>query len=199
MSKGEYFLDVSNWQPADLTDLVAKTGVHKSIIKVSEYEDTVLNQNREAQASTSRPIGFYHFARFRNSSSEADREINYFLANIPQGHKGVYGVVDYEADILPDSDNNTEAILVAMDKIAKAGYEPLLYISYDFYQNGAWDKSKITNKYPNSLWVARYRDLNPIEYPDNDWQPQGDNIVAWQFTSNYKGLNVDCSIWLGGD
>lgn len=195
MSKGEFFIDVSNWQAADLTQLTDQIGVKKAIIKVSEYED-LLNKSKDSQTATVEPVGFYHFARFRNAIDEAERETKHFLDNIPDGHKGLYGVLDYEADIMEDTAGNTAAILKSLDMIADTGYIPLLYIGYDFYKNGAWNRDEVAAKYPNVFWVASYRDLDPIDEPDYNWVPQGDNIIAWQFTPKYKGHNLDCSVWL---
>ena len=70
MKKNDYFIDVSSYQPADLTAICQSAGTRKTIIKVSEGTG-YLSPNRFTQAQTSEPIGYYHFARFGGNVSQA--------------------------------------------------------------------------------------------------------------------------------
>ena len=82
MKKNDYFIDVSSYQSADLTAICQAAGTRKTIIKVSEGTG-YLSPARFTQASTSEPVGYYHFARFGGNVSQAVAEANYFLANLP--------------------------------------------------------------------------------------------------------------------
>ena len=78
MKKNDYFIDVSSYQPADLRGTCLAVGTDNTIIKVSEHT-SYLNPNKDTQADTSNPIGYYHFARFGGDVNQAIAEAHYFL------------------------------------------------------------------------------------------------------------------------
>ena len=172
MKKNDYFIDVSSYQPADLTSICQAAGTRKTIIKVSEGTG-YLSPNRFTQAQTSEPIGYYHFARFGGNVSQAVAEANYFLANLPT--QVPYLVCDYEDGASTSKQANTDAVLAFMDKCAQAGYKPIYY-SYKPYTLANVDYQQILAKYPNSLWIAAYPNYNVT--PDPIWEifPSMDGI-----------------------
>lgn len=195
MKKNDYFIDVSSYQPADLTSICQAAGTRKTIIKVSEGTG-YLSPNRFTQAQTSEPIGYYHFARFGGNSVQAVAEANYFLANLPT--KVPYLVCDYEDGASGDKQANTDAILAFMDKCAQAGYKPIYY-SYKPYTLANVDYQQILAKYPNSLWIAAYPNYNVT--PDPVWEifPSMDGIRWWQFTSTGIAGGLDKNVVLLDD
>lgn len=84
-----------------------------------------------------------------------------------------------------------------MDTVAGAGYNPLLYSGASLLKNNV-DTARIIAKYPNSLWVAAYPLGNGVAVtePDFGYFPSIDGVGIWQFTDNWKGLNVDGNISL---
>ncbi|MCD0114706.1 lysin, partial [Streptococcus agalactiae] len=82
LNKGDYFIDVSAYQQADLTTTCQQAGTTKTIIKVSESL-AWLSDRHQQQANTSDPIGYYHFGRFGGDSALAQREADLFLSNLP--------------------------------------------------------------------------------------------------------------------
>ena len=196
MKKNDYFLDVSGYQPADLTGTCAAAGTNKTIIKVSESTN-YLNSFRFTQAQTSDPIGYYHFARFGGSSAQANAEAYYFLSNLPTTN-APYLVVDYEDSASADKQANTNAVITFMDRIAEAGYKPIYY-SYKPYTLSNVYYDQIIAKYPNSLWIAAYPNYNVT--PDPVWSvfPSLEGIRWWQFTSTAIAGGLDKNVVLMDD
>ena len=195
MKKNDYFIDVSSYQPADLTSICQAAGTRKTIIKVSEGTG-YLSPNRFTQAQTSEPVGYYHFARFGGNVSQAVAEANCFLANLPT--KVPYLVCDYEDGASTSKQANTNAVLAFMDKCAQAGYKPIYY-SYKPYTLANVDYQQILAKYPNSLWIAAYPNYNVT--PDPVWEifPSMDGIRWWQFTSTGIAGGLDKNVVLLDD
>lgn len=195
LKKDDYFIDVSSYQSADLTAICQAAGTRKTIIKVSEGTG-YLSPARFTQASTSEPIGYYHFARFGGNVSQAVAEANYFLANLPT--KVPYLVCDYEDGASGSKQANTDAVLAFMDKCAQAGYKPIYY-SYKPYTLANVDYHQILAKYPNSLWIAAYPNYNVT--PDPVWEifPSMDGIRWWQFTSTGIAGGLDKNVVLLDD
>lgn len=195
MKKNDYFIDVSSYQSADLTAICQAAGTNKTIIKVSEGT-SYLSPNRFTQASTSEPIGYYHFARFGGNVSQAVAEANYLLANLPT--EVPYLVCDYEDDASSSKQANTDAILAFMDRCASTGYKPIYY-SYKPYTLANVDYHQILAKYPDSLWIAAYPNYNVTPYPVWSVFPSMDGIRWWQFTSTAIPEGLDKNIVLLDD
>ena len=195
MKKNDYFIDVSSYQPADLTAICQAAGTRKTIIKVSEGTG-YLSPNRFTQTQTSEPVGYYHFARFGGNVSQAVAEANYFLANIPT--KVSYLVCDYEDGASTSKQANTDAVLAFMDRCAQAGYKPIYY-SYKPYTLKNIDYQQIIAKYPNSLWIAAYPNYNVTTDPVWSIFPSMDGIRWWQFTSTGIAGGLDKNVVLLDD
>lgn len=190
LAKGDYFLDVSAYQPADLTDICNQAGTKNTIIKVTEG-DTWLSPVATQQTNTSNCIGYYHFARFGGDVNEAIKEANYFISNLPSRPR--YLVCDYEDSASGNQQANTNAVLAFMDKCKEAGFEPIYY-SYKPYTLANIYVDQITSKYPNSLWIAGYPDYEVR--PDPYWgvYPDMEHIRWWQFTSTAIAGGLDKNV-----
>lgn len=198
MKKNDYFLDVSGWQSPDLTPYIESSGTSKTIIKVTEATYFV-NQYAQAQADTSTPVGYYHFARFGGNIQQAEAEAIWFLNHLPS--KDVpYLVLDYEEDASPDIQENTSAIIHFMDILALHGYKPIYY-SYKPYTLSHVAIDQVTAKYPNSLWIGAYADYQVRPTPEGIWDffPTMEHVRWWQFTSTAITGGLDKSIVLLDD
>lgn len=84
-----------------------------------------------------------------------------------------------------------------MDTVASAGYKPLLYSGKEILTKRV-DVKKVTDKYGTCLWIASYEYKSGIrlDSPDFGYFPSMDNVAIWQFTDNWRGLNVDGNISL---
>ena len=120
--------------------------------------------------------------------------LDYFLPKILTP-KGSIVALDYEDGASSSMAANTDAILYGMRRIAQAGYTPMYY-SYKPYTLAHVDYQRILKEFPNSLWIAAYRDYLPTTKPDYGYFPSMDGVAIWQYTSAFglsQGLdgNID--------
>ena len=190
LSKGDYFIDVSAYQAADLTSICQAAGTNNTIIKVSEgvgWLSPVMTQ----QTNTSNCIGYYHFARFGGDVGTAQAEANYFVSNLPSRPR--YLVCDYEDGASGDKQANTNAVIAFMDACKASGFEPIYY-SYKPYTLANVYVEQITAKYPNSLWIAAYPDYEVRSEPYWGVYPDMDHTRWWQFTSTGLAGGLDKNV-----
>lgn len=194
-----YGIDEASYQSTNITDY---PGAKFTIVKTTEGLD-YQNPKARAQIASAKnagiPVGGYHYARFSADSSVAVQEGNYAVENakgmgIPLG--SIYAC-DWESGsgnhVDRGADASANAILAFMDTIAKAGYKPLLYSGKELLTKNINTK-KITDKYGDCLWVAYYKTSGREDVADFNWFPSMDHVVIWQFTQNWKGMNVDANI-----
>lgn len=122
--------------------------------------------------------------------------MDYFLPRI-QTPKGSIIALDYEDGASCDQSANTDAILYGMNRIKQAGYTPVYY-SYKPYTLAHVDYKRILAEFPNSLWIAAYKDYNVTTVPDYAYFPSMDGVAQWQFTSMYKAGGLDGNVDLLG-
>ena len=195
MNKGDYFIDVSAYQAADLTGICQAAGTGNTIIKVSEgvgWLSPVMAQ----QTNTSNCIGYYHFARFGGDVGTAISEANYFVSNLPSRPR--YLVCDYEDGASGDKQANTNAVLAFMDICKSNGFEPIYY-SYKPYTLANVYVDQITAKYPNSLWIAAYPNYDVTPHPVWEIYPNMSHTKWWQFTSTGISGGLDKNVVIVGD
>lgn len=190
LSKGDYFIDVSAYQAADLTGVCQAAGTNNTIIKVSEGAGW-LSPVMAQQTNTSNCIGYYHFARFGGDVGTAQAEANYFVSNLPSRPR--YLVCDYEDGASGDKQANTNAVLAFMDVCKANGFEPIYY-SYKPYTLTNVYVEQITAKYPNSLWIAAYPDYEVRSEPYWGVYPDMDHTRWWQFTSTGLAGGLDKNV-----
>lgn len=194
LNKNDIIIDVSGWQSSDLRGLLDSAGTNKTFIKATEGQSYV-NQSSYNQYNTSDCYGFYHFARFGGNVGLAEVEAQHFINTAKSIGNATFAILDYEDDASGSVQANTSACLRFMDLTAQAGYKPLIY-SYRPYFDTYLDINTIVQHYPESVWVAGYATMGPCYEADFNWLPHVTNPVIWQFTSNYKGMNIDASIVL---
>lgn len=194
-------IDVASYQSADLS-AHARSGAKFAIVKVSEGT-SYRNPKARAQVASARaknmmPMG-YHFATFSANSAAAKREANYAVASAKAVGlaPGSYLACDYESG---DGNNinmgkgvTANAIIAFMQQVKAAGYKPLLYASSSVLRNNI-NTNAVINQFPNSLWVASYAVAGRIDKPNFSYFPSMKGVSIWQFTDNWRGLNVDGNI-----
>lgn len=195
MKKGDYFIDVSAYQSADLTGICQASGTRNTIIKVSEGVGW-LSPVASQQTSTSNCIGYYHFARFGGDVVTAQAEANYFISNLPSHPR--YLVCDYEDGASGDKQANTNAVLAFMDVCKANGFEPIYY-SYKPYTLANVYVDQITARYPNSLWIAAYPNYDVTPHPVWEIYPNMSHTKWWQFTSTGIAGGLDKNVVIVGD
>ena len=195
MKKDDYFIDVSAYQPGDLTDICNASGTRNTIIKVSEGVGW-LSPVATQQTNTSNCVGYYHFARFGGDVGLAQAEADFFINNLPS--KPRYLVCDYEDSASGNVQANTDAVIAFMDKCKQAGFEPVYY-SYKPYTLANVYIDQVTAKYPNSLWIAGYPNYEVTPEPYWGVYPSMEHMRWWQFTSTGIAGGLDKNIVLIDD
>lgn len=200
VAKRSYGVDVSSHNSGNYS------GSKFAVVKVSEGLD-YRNPKAQSQVSTARANSMlpmaYHYARFSGNSNVAIQEGNYAVisAKAVGLEAGTYLACDYEQgsgnETRGDRETNTTAILSFLDTIVGAGYKPLLY-SGAYLMRDKINTSRILAKYPNCLWVAAYPSGNgtAVSEPNFGYFPSMNGVAIWQFTDNWRGLNVDGNISL---
>lgn len=122
--------------------------------------------------------------------------MDYFLPRI-QTPKGSIVALDYEDGASASVSANTDAILYGMRRVKQSGYTPVYY-SYKPYTLSHVDYKRILAEFPNSLWIAAYKDYAVTTSPDYSYFPSLDGIAEWQFTSMYKAGGLDGNVDLLG-
>jgi GH25 family lysozyme M1 (1,4-beta-N-acetylmuramidase) len=194
-----YGIDEASYQSTNIADY---PGAKFTIVKTTEGLDYQNPKARTQIASAKNagiPVGGYHYARFSADSNQAVQEGNYAVENaksmgIPVG--SIYAC-DWESGsgnhVDRGADASTNAILAFMDTVARAGYKPLLYSGKELLTKNINTK-KVTDKYGDCLWVAYYKTSGREDVADFNWFPSMDHVAIWQFTQNWKGMNVDGNI-----
>lgn len=194
-------IDVASYQSADLS-AHARSGAKFAVVKVSEgtsYRNPkASSQIASARTQNMMPMG-YHFATFSANSAAAKREANYAIASAKAVGlaPGSYLACDYESG---DGNNinmgkgvTANAIIAFMQQVKSAGYKPLLYASSSVLRNNI-NTNAVVNQFPNCLWVASYAISGRIDKPNFSYFPSMKGVSIWQFTDNWRGLNVDGNI-----
>lgn len=203
VEKRSYGVDVSSHNGNDLLE-IARSGAKFVIVKTSEGLD-YRNPKAQAQINSAKNNGMmvsgYHYARFSNNTNVAVQEGNYAVssAKLVGIEPGSYLACDYEQgsgnETGGNREDNTTAILKFLDTIVSAGYKPFLYSGKALLENNI-DTKRITDKYGDCLWVAYYKVEGRQDTADFNWFPSMDHVAIWQFTQNWKGMNVDGNISL---
>lgn len=178
-------IDVSTHQGDIDWKKVRASGVDFAMIKATQgrgegadtkgyrkFRDSRFVANITGAAANGIACGVYHYFTAKNPI-EAREEAAYFLATIAP-HKDkikLWAAVDVESSMwLADIDKPalTNAVREFMDKVAEAGYKPMLYTNLDFlyyrYEPGAFADADI--------WLACWRPNKPTTIP---------NVRIWQY------------------
>ena len=198
--KRSYGVDLASYQSTS----VSYTGAKFAIVKLTQGTD-YLNPKASAQIKSAKAngllVGGYFYANHGNSVSRARSEAKYAVAKakalgIPIGS---YIADDFEQgngnNVNGSASANTNAILAAMQEIKSAGYQPLIY-SGAYVLRNRMSISRIVKSFGTCLWVASYKISGRQDYADFNYFPSMDGVAIWQFTDNYRSLNVDGNIAL---
>ena len=194
-----YGIDEASYQSENIASY---PGSKFAIVKTTEglsYQNPKARAQIASAKNEGVPVGGYHYARFSADSNQAVKEANYAVENaksmgIPVG--SIYAC-DWESGsgnhVDRGADASANAILAFMDTVAQAGYKPFLYSGKALLENNI-DTKRITDKYGDCLWVAYYKVEGRQDTTDFNWFPSMDHVAIWQFTQNWKGMNVDGNI-----
>lgn len=200
VSKRSYGVDVASYQ----STTVNYSGAKFAFVKLTEGTGYV-NPKAEAQIKSAKDHGLmvmgYFYANHSASVSKAKAEAKYAVSKakaygIPVGS---YLADDWEQgsgnSVNGGTSANTDAVLAAMQVIKGAGYKPLVYSGAYVLRNRI-SISRVTKSFGTCLWVASYKVSGRQDYADFNYFPSMDGVAIWQFTDNYRGLDVDGNITL---
>lgn len=200
ISKKSYGIDVAKYQLASLTGY-ADAGAKFAIVQVS-VSNTIVAPKAKAQIASAKANGMeamgYFYGCFGHSVSQASSEAHFAVKNaknigLP---KGSYLGVDWEKtdnNTNGNASQNTAAIIQAMKVIYEADYIPLLYSGADLLKNKI-NTEQIIKQFGTCLWVASYPVSGRVDTANFNYFPSMDGVAIWQFTDNWRGLNVDGNI-----
>ena len=126
----------------------------------------------------------------------AKKCMDYFLPRVQTPKKSIVAL-DYEDGASASVSANTDAILYGMRRVKQSGYTPVYY-SYKPYTLSHVDYKRILAEFPNSLWIAAYKDYSITTTPDYAYFPSMDGVAQWQFTSMYRAGGLDGNVDLMG-
>lgn len=177
------FADVASYQPSDVT-YIANLGAAGIIIKVTEgtyYKNNKAAAQIRSALKAGLQIHLYHYAKYQ-TKQQAIAEADYFSNFAKElGFTGDCVMVADVEDQTISSSTVYQNTVVFLDRLKALGWSVALYSMASWF----WAKKLPTN-YP--LWVANY----------GVSQPGVNNVAAWQYTSNYNGMNLDMSYDFAG-
>ena len=201
MSSKTYGVDVASYQSTDLS-AYSKAGASFAIVKLTEGTD-YLNPKASKQVDSSRASHLYthayHFAHFGSSVAQAKKEAAYFIkvAKFQKISQKRMLWLDWESGsgniVTGEKAANTTAILAFMQAVKAAGWRPGLYSGASLMR-AAIDTKQVVKKFGTCLWVASYPTMSAISTADFGYFPSMDGVAIWQFTRNWKGLDVDGNV-----
>lgn len=165
-------IDVSNWQPQNITALVDYDFV---IIKATEgtnYVSPACDAQYQAAKKRGKLVGVYHFA----SGLDPVAEANFFVDNV-QGYLGeAVLVLDWEANAVSKGADYVRKFCNQVK--ARTNVPPIIYGSASPLQ--AHGIPAVAQEVNSGLWVAAYPNSNATGYRD---EPQLLGSVIRQYAS----------------
>lgn len=191
----EIVLDLASYQANMTTQQIKETGATTAIIKLTEgtgYTNPYISsQIEKCKKAGVKNIHFYHFQR-GVTPYQLQSEANFAVNTAKHfGYKGSYIFLDAE---LTNAVPSTQAVGEFYKTVRQAGYKAGFYTYQFMYPY--FSKSVFTGS--DGVWAAAYPLGNRATWskPNMSYFPSQDNVLAWQFTDNWQGKNVDSSITL---
>lgn len=191
----EIVLDLASYQANMTTQQIKDTGATTAIVKLTEgtgYTNPYISsQIEKCKKAGVKNIHFYHFQR-GVTPYQLQSEANFAVNTAKRfGYKGSYIFLDAE---LTNAVPSTQAVGEFYKTVRQAGYKAGFYTYQFMYPY--FSKSVFTGS--DGVWAAAYPLGNRATWskPNMSYFPSQDNVLAWQFTDNWQGKNVDGSITL---
>lgn len=168
-------IDVSSWQPADITERVAGEFAIVKVTQGTAYVNPSAQAQLNAAVRSGKEIGVYHYAGGSDCNAEAD----YFLAHArPWIGKAVLAL-DWEGNQNSAWGNPGWSTCFVQRVKARTGVVPMVYVQ----QSALWQVSGARQQNAG-LWVAQYASMSPTGYQSVPWRLGGDNEAMRQYTSS---------------
>lgn len=182
-------IDVSSWQPSDVTSRVAADFAIVKTTQGTGYVNPKANAQLANATASGKEIGVYHYAGGGNCVAEAD----YFLAHSAGYVRKAMLVLDWESDQNAAWGNSSWPTCWVNRVKQRTGVTPMVYTS----ASAVWQVAG-ARAADAGLWVAQYANTLPTGYQSHPWKLGAYGEAMRQYTSTgvlpgysgYLDLNV---------
>lgn len=183
-------IDVSSWQPSDITSRVTADFAIVKTTQGTGYVNPKANEQIDNARKTGKEIGIYHYAGGGDCNAEAD----YFLRHSAGYVRKAVLILDWEGDQNAQWGNGAwPTCWVNRVKQRTNGVIPMVYV-----QASAVNQVAGARAAGSGLWVAQYATTAPTGYQDHPWNLGAYGEAMRQYTSSgvlpgysgYLDLNV---------
>lgn len=173
-------IDVSGWQPKDITKLVDYDFVITKATEGTSFVSPFCDAQYQAAKQRGKLLGVYHFA----SGLDPVAEANFFIDNV-QGYIGeAILVLDWEANAISRGADWVRMFVQRVKELTKV--PPIIYGSAS--PLSAAGIPQLAAEENCGLWVAAYPNSNPTSYRD---EPQLLGSVIRQYASTGRLLGYN--------
>ena len=179
-------VDVSSWQPSEVTERVAGDFAIVKLTQGVSYTNPKAQEQLQAALRSGKEIGIYHYATGGNCSSEAD----FFVKKAQPWLRKAVLALDWEE--IQNSDWGSYSWATCFVRRVKAdtgGVIPMVYVQASALSQVAGARSEGAG-----LWVAQYASNFPSGYQASPWKLGAYGEAMRQYTS--KGLLAGYSGYL---
>ncbi len=179
-------IDVSRWQGQIDWRKVKESGVDFAMIRIGFrdtdglYEDPTASYNLKEAEKYGISAGVYFYSNAQNET-QAIEEADWVLEHISPYRIAYPVVMDVEIGSASSlgAAERTAIAFAFLDHIRKGGYEPMLYVPLDEFEDPSlWKAEEILANY--LVWIASY---DAPSYPEAQF-PQGQYEYAmWQYSN----------------
>ena len=167
-------IDVSSWQPSDVTERVAGEFAIVKMTQGTGYVNPKAEAQLNAAVRSGKEIGVYHYAGGGNCESEAD----YFLSHSRAWIGKAVLVLDWESNQNAAWGNSGWSTCFVKRVKARTGVVPMVYVQ----ASALWQVAGARNE-DAGLWVAQYASMTPTGYQNQPWRLGNDGEAMRQYTS----------------
>lgn len=185
-------IDVSSWQPSDVTSRVAADFAIVKTTQGTGYVNPKANAQLSNATASGKEIGVYHYAGGGNCVAEAD----YFLAHSAGYVRKAMLVLDWESDQNAAWGNSSWPTCWVNRVKQRTGVTPMVYVQ----ASAVWQVAG-ARAADAGLWVAQYATTSPTGYQSQPWNLGRYGEAMRQYTSSgvipgYSGY-LDLNIFRG--
>ena len=167
-------IDVSSWQPADVTERVAGEFAIVKMTQGTSYVNPRAESQLAAAVRSGKEVGLYHYAGGGNCENEAD----YFVAHAGGWVGKAVLALDWEANQNAAWGNSAWSTCFVRRVKARTGVVPMVYVQ----QSALWQVAGARQENAG-VWVAQYASMSPTGYQNSPWRLGGDGEAMRQYTS----------------
>ena len=170
-------IDVSSWQPSEVTERVAGDFAIVKITQGVSYTNPKAGEQLQAALRSGKEIGVYHYSAGGNCTSEAD----FFTRQARPWLRKAVLALDWEQAQNADWGSYTWSTCFVKRVKENTGVIPMVYV-----QASALSKVSGARNLGSGLWVAQYASNFPSGYQASPWKLGAYGEAMRQYSS--KGL-----------